>query len=250
MNTKYYRKLLCAGFIFSLSTWLMAADATDLHQKEHGGEFYSSTSLQQQWLINSHQSGRYEVEFDSSVGTDERRIRLNAEWEHAESAGDELDLRLQYSHMLDDFWNLDIGARYRQERNQSSQSSKSYHRSDVVFGVHGLAPYFVETEVYISLGQYQYQSFSIELERDFLVTQRWHIQPFIEAEYVLNDDASFASENGMKRWSWGIDQRYEWNKHIVPFARAEYRYESDQHHSTSQSKVKGGLYGLGLAVYF
>ena len=78
MNTKYYGKLLCAGFIFSLSTWLMAADATYSHQKEHGGEVYSSISLQQQWLINSHQSGRYEVEFDSSVGTDEQRVRLNA----------------------------------------------------------------------------------------------------------------------------------------------------------------------------
>ncbi len=47
-----------------------------------------------------------------------------------------------------------------------------------MFGLHGLAPYFFETDAYFYLGEDQYAALSLGTTRYLLLTQKLIAQPF------------------------------------------------------------------------
>ncbi len=49
----------------------------------------------------------------------------------------------------------------------------------------GLAPYFFETQAYLYGGENNFWGASLEVERDFLLTQKLITQPYLEADVYL-----------------------------------------------------------------
>ena len=226
------------------------------HKKEHGGQIYQTTKLENAWLIDENGQGNLESKFNTLIGTDENRLYIEANVDKAESEDSKYDISALYSRNIAPFWDAQAGIRYS-DNNANADNS----RVDAVMGVMGLAPYFFETQAYLYVGENNFWGASLELERDLLLTQKLITQPYIEADVVFNDDANYAAKTGLSELRTGIKTRYEITKRIRPFVDVAYQYEKGNKALSRQSALqpatgltteseKNWIYGVGIELIF
>ena len=138
--------------------------------------------------LESGWTGNIKTELESRIGTDENRLFIKGHIHKAESEQADYDIAALYSRAISDFWDVQAGVRYRYTERQPEQQEQL----DAMLGLHGLAPYFFETDAYLYAGKDQQLSFNLKSERDLLVTQKLILQPYIESELVLSDDSKYA----------------------------------------------------------
>lgn len=224
-------------------------DAEHSHHNEHGGQIYQSTSLENAWTVDEDGNGSVSTELKTWVGTDENKIFIKAHVEKAESEKAETEVMTLYSRNIADFWDIQAGVRYQyQPEHQLDQDQWS-----AVFGLHGLAPYFFETEAYVFAGQDQRWQLSLETSRDLLFTQKLIAQPYLNADVVLSDESKYAKKSGLSKLQTGVQVRYEINKKLMPFVDVAYAYhkgvEQTPWQAASESE-KAWLYATGLTLKF
>ena len=219
----------------------------DNHLKEHGGQIYQLTRLENAWLVDEDGKGNLGTKFDTLIGTDENRLFIEANSEKSESSDINYDISALYSRNVAPFWDVQAGVRYSEDRNNNS------NRVDGVVGILGLAPYFFETQAYLYGGENNFWGASFDVDRDLLLTQKLITQPYIEADIVLNDNSDFASKTGLSELKTGIKTRYEITKRIRPFVDVAYQYEKGLKETRFQQATdseKGWLYGAGIEFVF
>lgn len=219
------------------------------HQKEHGGQIYQRIILDNQWLIDGNGRGVSQSELDAWIGSDENKIFIKGHFNKAESQQENYDLAALYSRNVANFWDVQIGARYRHDQGHSNDKDQV----DAMFGIHGLAPYFFETEAYVYLGKDDQISLSLETERDLLLTQKWILKPYLDLNWVIEDDSKYAKQSGLSQAKLGLETRYEINKKLMPFVDIAYQYDKGDEMTAWQnqpSSEKTWLYGVGLRLKF
>ena len=220
----------------------------DDHLKEHGGQIYQLTRLENAWLVDEDGKGNLGTRFDTLIGTDENRLFIEANSEKSESNDPEYAVSALYSRNVAPFWDVQAGVRYSEDKNNSSSD-----RVDGVIGILGLAPYFFETQAYLYGGENNFWGASFELERDLLLTQKLITQPYIEADVIFSDDSNYAAKSGLSELKTGIKTRYEITKRIKPFIDVAYQYEKGQKATSMQEATeseKGWKYGAGIELVF
>jgi copper resistance protein B len=224
-----------------------SAPSDDHHLKEHGGQIYQVTRLENAWIVDEDGKGNLGTRFDTLIGTDENRLFIEANSEKPESNDPKYDVSALYSRYVAPFWDIQAGVRYSEDRNNNS------NRVDGVVGILGLAPYFFETQAYLYGGENNFWGASFELERDLLLTQKLITQPYIEADVVFSDDSDYAAKSGLSELKTGIQTRYEITKRIRPFVDVAYQYEKGQKATSMQEATdseKGWKYGAGIELIF
>ncbi|MEB3753631.1 copper resistance protein B [Acinetobacter sp. MD2(2019)] len=215
----------------------------------HGSEIYMATEWQNKWQLDRDGTGQLQSELTHWIGSDINKLYLKAELEKRESQARESELHVLYSRNIASFWDVQTGLHYRQNLN----FSENKHALDAVFGVHGLAPYFFETDAYAYVGQHQYLALKLDTRRDVLLTQKWIASPFFKALWVLQDQAKTAQKKGLAHAQLGVQTHYEMNKQVMPFIEFGYEYENGlkasawQHTQTSHS---GWVSALGFTLKF
>lgn len=219
------------------------------HRKEHGGQIYQSTEIDSRWLSNSDGEGLLKTELESRIGTDENKLFLKLHADKAESAEADYAAQVMYSRMISDFWDAQAGVRYGYD--QKHRTDKS--RFDAAFGLHGLAPYFFETDAYLFVGQDNQVSFSLETERDILLTQKLITQPYLNMNVVFSDDSRYAQQTGLNEAWLGVETRYEISKKFMSFVDVAYHYEKGQKQTAWQTKTESETdwwFGAGVRMKF
>ena len=220
----------------------------DDHLKEHGGQIYQVTRLENAWMVDEDGKGNLGTKFETLIGTDENRLFIEANSEKSESNDPKYAVSALYSRNVAPFWDIQAGVRYSEDKNSSNSD-----RVDGVIGVLGLAPYFFETQAYLYGGENNFWGASFELERDLLLTQKLITQPYIEADVIFSDDSNYAAKSGLSELKTGIKTRYEITKRIKPFIDVAYQYEKGQKATSMQEATdseKGWKYGAGIELVF
>mgnify|MGYP003531793788 FL=1 len=188
------------------------------------------------------------------MGTDENKIFIKAHVNKQESYASEYDFKLLYSRMISDFWDAQIGLRYRIEKSESAPHfMDTEEKLDAVVGMHGMAPYFFETDVYLYLGEDHYSGLSLNTERDLLLTQKLILKPYIDIDVVFNDDSKYAKRSGLSGITTGLETRYEISKKIMPYIDIAYEYAKGHEETAFQlfsGSEKSWLYGAGVRFKF
>lgn len=219
------------------------------HHREHGGQIYQATAIKNAWIVDDDGRGSASTELKTWVGSDKNKIFIQAHVEKAESEKTQTETKLLYSRNVADFWDVQTGVRYQYQPEQKHDKNQW----DAVLGLHGLAPYFFETEAYIYAGQNQRWQLSLETTRDVLFTQKLIAQPYLNADVIFNDESSYANKSGLSKLHIGLQTRYEISKKIMPFIDVAYAYNKGLKQTELQSATdskKGWLYGLGLTLKF
>ncbi|WP_394998920.1 copper resistance protein B [Acinetobacter sp.] len=225
-----------------------SAPSNDDHLKEHGGQIYQLTRLENAWIVDEDGKGNLGTKFDTLIGTDENRLFIEANLDKAESNDPKYDVSALYSRNVAPFWDVQTGVRYSEDKN-----SPNNNRIDGVIGILGLAPYFFETQAYLYGGENNFWGTSFEFERDLILTQKLITQPYIEADVVFSDDSDYAAKSGLSELKTGIKTRYEITKRIKPFIDVAYQYEKGQKATSMQEATdseKGWKYGAGIELVF
>ena len=219
------------------------------HLKEHGGQIYQQTTLESKWLRNENGQGALKSKLETRIGTDENKIFIKVHADKAESQQTEYDAKLLYSRNVADFWDVQAGIRYRNDPNREIDQDQV----DAVLGLHGMAPYFFETDAYVYIGQDRQVSFNLETERDLLLTQKLIIQPYLDINMVLSDDSNYAKKTGLNSVQVGLETRYEINKKVMPFMDVAYGYNKGVQETAwqkSSSSENEWFYGAGIRFKF
>jgi len=219
------------------------------HLKEHGGQIYQLTTLESKWLRNDNGQGALKSKLETRIGTDENKIFIKVHADKAESQQAEYDAKLLYSRNVADFWDVQAGLRYRNDPNREVDQNQV----DAVLGLHGMAPYFFETDAYVYIGQDRQVSFNLETERDLLLTQKLIIQPYLDINMVLSDDSNYAKKTGLNSVQMGLETRYEINKKVMPFMDVAYGYNKGVQETVwqkSSSSENEWSYGAGIRFKF
>lgn len=223
------------------------------HRKEHGAQIYSQIILDQKWQHSSEGNGAFKSKNQARVGTDENKIFLKLEADKHKSHPAEYDAKVLYSRNISDFWDVQAGVRYRQENLAGAAIRQQNERFDAVFGLHGLAPYFFETDAYLYIGEDDFVGLKLETERDLLLTQKLIMQPFIELDLTLNDQAANAKKTGLRHATLGLETRYEISKKVMPYLQVGYEYSKGNKQTAWQQASgsdQGWIYALGLKMMF
>ncbi|AMW79285.1 copper resistance protein CopB [Acinetobacter sp. TGL-Y2] len=224
------------------------------HRKEHGAQVYAVTTLDNKWRVNEDGEGALKSEIETRIGTDENKIFLKAHVNKQESYDTEYDLKILYSRMISDFWDAQVGTRYWIEKVKHRQhSTDTEEKLDGVIGVHGMAPYFFETDAYLYIGKDNYSGLSVETERDLLLTQKLIFTPYLDMDVIFNDDSKYAKRSGLNGVTAGLETRYEISKKIMPYIDIAYEYSKGDKTTSFQSSngsESSWLYGAGFRFKF
>lgn len=224
------------------------------HRKEHGAQVYAVTTLDNKWLVNKDGDGALKSDIETRIGTDENKIFLKAHVNKQESYDIEYDFKILYSRMISDFWDAQIGTRYRIEKVKHRQHfSDTEEKLDAVIGMHGMAPYFFETDAYLYIGEDNYSGLSVETERDLLLTQKLIFTPYLDMDIIFNDNSKYAKRSGLNGVTAGLETRYEISKKIMPYIDIAYEYSKGDKITSFQSSngsESSWLYGAGVRLKF
>ena len=228
-----------------------SSDGTDhaSHIKEHGGQVYQQTIFESKWLRNEDGESVLNSELETRIGTDENKVFIKIHADQAESQQAEYDAKLLYSRMLSDFWDVQAGLRYLNNQNREVDQEQV----GAIVGIHGLAPYFFETDAYLFVGQDQQVSFTLETERDLLLTQKLILKPYLDVNVIFSDDSNYAKKSGLSTAQLGLETRYEINKKVMPFVDVAYGYNKGNEETAWQqqsSSKNEWLYGGGIRFKF
>ena len=69
-----------------------SAPSHDSHLKEHGGQIYQVTRLENAWIVDEDGKGNLGTKFDTLIGTDENRLFIEANLDKAESNDPKYDV--------------------------------------------------------------------------------------------------------------------------------------------------------------
>lgn len=190
-----------------------AAKAEDSHQMEHGGQIFHMFVLETDAGLG-HDDTIARWDFDGWIGSDENKLWLKSEGENADGKTESSEFWAMFSRNIDTFWDAQIGVRYDNE-----PSSTSY----LVAGFIGLAPYFFDTEAHIFVSDDGDLSARIREENDFLITQRFILQPYLELHAFLQNVPEQQKGSGIANGEVGLQARYEITRNLAPYV--DIRYE-------------------------
>lgn len=222
---------------------------TSIHAKQHGGQIYQLTTVEAKWVHSPSGHAALQSDWETWLGTDENKVFFRASLDKAESDKADYSTELLYSRNVADFWDVQVGLRYRYLAGQAEQQNQV----DAVFGLYGMAPYFFETKAYVYAGQDQQLSLGLHSERDVLLTQKLIVQPHIDLAVVLSDESKYAQQSGISHLAAGLETRYEINKKFMPFVDISYQYQQGRAETAWQSASTSDqdwYYAVGLRAKF
>lgn len=120
---------------------------------------------------------------------------------------------LLWGHAFAPYWDTQLGVRY--------DSGEGPNRSWLAFGIEGLAPYWFELEVTGYVGESSRTALRIDASYDMLLTQKWVLQPRLEANFYGKRDVERGLGSGLSDVSVALRLRYELRRELAPYVGIE-----------------------------
>ena len=176
------------------------------------------------------------------VGGDEFKLRLEAEGETLDGDVDESELRAYASWTVGEFWDLQAGLRHDFAPNELTWAA---------VGVHGLAPYFFETDAHVFLSEDGDAALRLTQSIDLAVTQDLFIEPHGELNVFAQDAPRLGLGAGLSDIELGLQTRYEFSRKFAPYVDLVYERALGETASiarTTGEDVERTTLRLGLRV--
>lgn len=174
-------------------------------------------------------------------GGDIDRLWLRSEGERSGGHTEAADLEALYGHAVSPWWDLLVGVK--------QDFAPGAARTSAAFGVQGMAPYKFEVAATLYVGEGGSASARLEGEYDVLLTNRWILQPRLEADAAFADDRARGIGSGLSTLEAGLRLRYEISRRFAPYlgvvherafgATADYRREAGE--AARDTRVVAGV---------
>ncbi len=170
---------------------LLAMFKLDQFERAHGDDAYSTSWEAEAWIGHDFDKLWLRTEGERENGATDARIE--AFWDHAFAS----------------FWDWQLGVRH--------DFGDGTQRDWAAFGVQGLAPYWFEIEATAYVGEQGRTAARLRAEYELLLTQRWILQPELEANLYSKSDPTRGVTDGLSDLEFGLRLRYEIRREFAPY---------------------------------
>jgi copper resistance protein B len=145
--------------------------------------------------------GQYGNDFNKLV------VRTEGNWESATEAQGRVELL--WDRIISRWWSLQAGGRY--------DFGEGPGRGWAAFGIAGLAPYWIDVEATMYLGDAGAVAARVKAETDLLMTQRLILQPELELNAYSRSDSALDQGAGLSDLQAGLRLRYAIRRELAPY---------------------------------
>ena len=146
----------------------------------------------------------------AGIGRNFDKLWLRSEGERRDGGLEHASTELYWSHATGPWWDRTIGLRH-----DSNPAGRD--RDWAAIGVQGMAPYKFEVEATGYIGTSGRMVARLEGEYELLLTNRWILQPKLEANLYSRDDEANHVGKGLSDASFGLRLRYEFSRRLAPY---------------------------------
>ncbi|WP_085676180.1 MULTISPECIES: copper resistance protein B [unclassified Pseudomonas] len=143
------------------------------------------------------------------VGGDIDRLWLRTEGEREQGKTHKAELQALWGHAISPWWEL-VGGLRQDFKPASGQAWAA-------FGIQGTPLYGLELEATAYAGERQQSALRLEAAYAILLTNRWILEPNLEANFFGRNDASLEQGAGLADSEVGLRLRYEINRGFAPY---------------------------------
>lgn len=179
------------------------------------------------------------------MGYDLNKIWLKTEAERVEGENESVELQLLYSKAFSPFWNLQVGAR----RDFKPEPGRNWG----VIGFQGIAPYYVEIDTALFVGESGRTALRFEAEYELMLTQRLVLIPEIELNFFGKTDEETETGSGLSNSEVGLRLAYEIRREFAPYIGVNWErkygttadFAKDEGESTNDTQLV-----IGVSAWF
>jgi copper resistance protein B len=150
------------------------------------------------------------------VGGDRDRLWFRGEGGGQDGDLDEAEAHLLWGRHVARWWDVVGGIRQDAGGPGSSQTWAA-------IGVQGLAPHWFELDATAYVGGSGRTRFRVDVGYEVLVTNRWIVQPHLEANFAAKADPERQTGAGLMTTEVGLRLRYEVRRELAPYAGIVWR---------------------------
>jgi copper resistance protein B len=147
------------------------------------------------------------------IGTDYDKFWLKTEGEVSSGRAEQAEVQMLWSHNTGGFFDLQAGARVDVEPDA---------RAYLALGIQGLAPYQLDTQAHVFLGDQGDVHLRLRQRFNILVTNRFIVTPGVETDIYLTDAPERRVESGFSTIEAGVQARYEITRKFAPYLHLVY----------------------------
>jgi copper resistance protein B len=143
------------------------------------------------------------------VGRDLEKFWFKTEGIYEDSEVHSAEYQLLYGWAIAPYWDMQVGWRL--------DSKPEPERNWLAIGVQGVAPYFIETEATLFVGEENMSALRLEFEYELMLTQRWVLVPELEANIYGNNDRERGIGSGLSELEFSVRLLYEIKREFAPY---------------------------------
>lgn len=193
------------------------------------------------------------------LGDDLNKLILNSEGEYRhsdsrhdnkhnnehDSATEEAELQLLYSRAIAAYWNFQAGWR--------GDLQPTPERHWLALGLEGLAPWFIDVNATLFVGNEDRTALRLTLEHELMLTQRLALVPEIELNVYGRNDPETATGAGLSDVAAGMRLHYEITREFAPYVGVHYwkQYGNTARFSrVDDEKTDGAEFVAGIHFWY
>ncbi len=188
----------------------------------HDRMIHTFTFLEKAEIRTGEAADAAVIDAQGWIGGDYQRFWWKAEGEQetkAPKAG-EFEVQALYSRLVSPFWDFQTGVRLDRRYRGPSRATTAYF----VVGLQGLAPHWFEMEPALFISEKGKVSFRLTSTYDQLITQRLVLQPRLDLNAALQDDARHTLAAGFNDFELGLRLRYDVTRQFAPYVGVTWRH--------------------------
>jgi copper resistance protein B len=149
------------------------------------------------------------LEAQAWIGYDLHKLWIKTEIERVNNTNESAELQLLYGRAVSPFWDFQIGLR----RDFDPVPKRHW----AVIGFQGLAPYFVDIDTALFIGESGRTALRFEAEYEQMLTQRLVLIPEIELNFFGQTDSAIDIGSGLANSEFGLRLAYEIRREFAPY---------------------------------
>ncbi|HPQ97304.1 MAG: copper resistance protein B [Thiothrix sp.] len=171
--------------------------------------FLSRVIIDRLEIINSDEGDKpVLLDAEAWFGKDLHKLWLKTEVKQVGSDTDEAQLQVLYSRAIAPYWDIQAGVR---------KDFKPVDREWATLGIKGVAPYFIDLDAALFVGEAGRTALSFSGERELMLSQKTALIPELGLNFFGQDDPEAGTGSGLSEAKLSLRLQHELRREFAPY---------------------------------
>jgi copper resistance protein B len=170
---------------------------------------FGKVMLDQLEWRDAQEGGAVAWDAEGWYGGDYNKLWVKTEGERVKGVSSGVSTELLFDRVIARWWDMQAGLR--------QDLGKGPSRTWIALGLQGLAPYWLDVETTLYVGEQGRLAARLKADYDLLLTQRLILQPYGEANFYSKSDPGRQLGSGLSDLELSLRLRYEVRRELAPY---------------------------------